>query len=76
MENAPPGTATRLVGLLERAGLPTALPDGEAQRSAHLRAIAVDKKLVGERVAFIVLREIGRAERIQLTPEEILAGAE
>ena len=73
---APAGTAARLVGLLERAGLPTALPDPDAQRGAYLRGIAVDKKLAGGRVAFVVLREIGRAERLQLTPEEILAGAE
>jgi 3-dehydroquinate synthetase len=64
------------VGLLERAGLPTALPDTDAQRGAYLRGIAVDKKLIGERVGFVVLREIGRAERVQLTPEEILPEAE
>ena len=73
---APAGTATRLVDLLARAGLPTALPELEMQRDAYLRGIAVDKKLAGERVAFVVLREIGRAEQTRLAPEEILAGAE
>ena len=73
---APAGTAARLVALLERAGLPTALPDAEAQRTTYLRALAVDKKLAGERLAFVVLREIGRAERVELSAQEILAGAE
>lgn len=73
---APAGTCARLTDLLRRAGLPTELPDPEAQRGTYLRAIGVDKKLTGERVAFVVLHEIGRAERLELTPEEILAGAE
>jgi 3-dehydroquinate synthase len=73
---APAGTAARLVSLLERAGLPTALPDPETQRGAYARGISVDKKLAGERVGFVVLREIGRAELVALTVEEILAGAE
>ncbi len=70
------GTAERLVGLLTRAGLPTVRPDPEVQRSAYLRAISVDKKLAGGRIGFVALREIGRAERIELSPEEILAGAQ
>ncbi len=73
---APAGTATRLVALLKRAGLPTELPDLEAQRGAYVRGMAVDKKLAGERLGFIALREIGRAERVELSVEEILAGAE
>jgi 3-dehydroquinate synthase len=73
---APAGTAPRLMALLERAGLPTEPPDLEAQRGAYVRAIAVDKKLAGKRVGFIALREIGRAERVELELEEILAGAE
>ncbi len=73
---APDGVSARLVALLERAGLPTTVPDLAAQRGAYLRAIAVDKKLTGERVTFVALREIGRAEPVSLTPEEILAGAE
>jgi 3-dehydroquinate synthase len=73
---APAGTATRLVALLKRAGLPTELPDLEAQRGAYVRGMAVDKKLAGERLGFVALREIGRAELVPLTVEEILAGAE
>lgn len=73
---APAGTAARLVALLMRAGLPTEVPDPETQRNAYLRAISVDKKLADGRVGFIALREIGRAERVDLLPEEILAGTE
>jgi len=46
------------------------------QRGAYARGISVDKKLAGERVGFVALREIGRAELVSLTVEEILAGAE
>ena len=70
----PRGTGQRLRTLLERAGLPTDLPDSLADREAYLRAIAVDKKKRGDRVGFVVLREIGRAEVTRLTPDEILAG--
>jgi len=73
---APAGVAARVSSLLERAGLPTEVPDLDAQRGAYLRAISVDKKVAGERVAFVALREIGRAELVELAPEEILAGAE
>ncbi len=72
----PAGTAARLVALLERAGLPTAEPDSETQRGVHVRGLAVDKKLAGGRVGLIALREIGRAELVSLTVEEILAGTE
>jgi 3-dehydroquinate synthase len=62
----------RVVALLERAGLKTTAPDWSGQKQAYLRAIAVDKKVAGGRVGFVVLRELGRAEVVQLTPQEIL----
>ncbi len=66
---APSGTADRLCALLERAGLPTELPD--FPRSAYLRALAVDKKKRDDHVHFVVLRAIGRAETRPLKLAEI-----
>ncbi len=67
---AQPGSAVRLVGLLARAGLPTDLPP--FPRRAYLEALAVDKKRRDERIRFIALKAIGRAEAVALMPEEIL----
>jgi 3-dehydroquinate synthase len=67
---AAPGTAARLSRLLERAGLPTTLPD--FPRRAYLDAIAADKKKTDARIRFVALRAIGAAETVPLLPEEIL----
>ncbi len=67
---APEGTRERLEALLDRIGLPTALPRFE--RRAYLRAISVDKKKRDARIHFVALRGIGRAETVPLKPEEIL----
>jgi 3-dehydroquinate synthase len=67
---AAPGSAVRLVALLARAGLPTELPP--FSRRAYLGAIAADKKKTDERIRFVALRAIGRAETVPLRPEEIL----
>ena len=67
---APSGTAVRLASLLERLGLPVELPD--RPRSAYLAALKVDKKRRDARIHYIVLRGIGRAEAVPLTPAEIL----
>jgi 3-dehydroquinate synthase len=68
----PAGTLARLAALLRRAGLPTTPPDWRAQRDAYLRAISVDKKVRDEKLGFVVLRELGRAEVVKLAPAEIL----
>lgn len=65
----------RLARLLQRIGLPTEAPDWDEQRDAYLRAISVDKKSRGGSLGFVVLRELGRAEQVQLSPEDVLAGA-
>jgi 3-dehydroquinate synthase len=70
LELAPAGSAERLVRLLERAGLPSALP--ELPRRAYLSALLVDKKKRDARIRYVVLRRIGRAETLPLTPAEIL----
>jgi 3-dehydroquinate synthetase len=55
--------------LLERLGLPTALP--EHPRRAYLAALSVDKKKGDARIQFVALRAIGRAETVPLLPREI-----
>ena len=67
---APAGTADRLEDLLARLQLPTEIP--RYDRKAHIAAIQVDKKRVGAKVHYIVLRRIGRADTVELTPAEIL----
>jgi 3-dehydroquinate synthase len=67
---SPQGTRDRLVALLERIGLATALPD--FPRRAYLSAISVDKKKRDARIRFVALCGIGRAETVPLLPEEIL----
>jgi 3-dehydroquinate synthase len=67
---APGGTADRIEALLARAGLPTQPPP--LPRRAYLSALRVDKKRRDAHVRFVVLREIGRAETVPLTPAEIL----
>lgn len=69
--HAPAGVASRLTSLLERAGLPTQLPD-HPQR-AYLEALAVDKKRREARIHFVVLTGLGSARTVPLTPREILA---
>jgi 3-dehydroquinate synthase len=71
----PPGSAARIEQLLGRLGLPVEPPDWREGRDAYLRAISVDKKVRAEKVGFVVLREIGRVEVLQLRPDEILEGA-
>lgn len=68
--HAPAGTADRLSAVLRRAGLPTELPD--YPRRAYLSALRVDKKRTDTHVRFVVLRGIGRADTVPLTPAEIL----
>jgi 3-dehydroquinate synthase len=71
----PAGTSRRVCALLARAGLPARPPDVRADRAAYLRALAVDKKVRDEKVAFVVLRELGRAELVRLSLDEVLPEA-
>lgn len=71
---AAPGSAVRLVAMLARAGLPTELP--AFSRRAYLDALSADKKKRDERIRFVALRAIGRAETVPLLPEEILPPGE
>ena len=66
---APPGTHQRLESLLRKASLPTELP--EFSREAYLSGLNVDKKKVDRQIRFVVLRGIGAAQTVKLTPREV-----
>jgi 3-dehydroquinate synthase len=65
-------TATRLVGLLKRAGLPTDIPPGLTPAALAL-AMRSDKKSVGRRIRFVCLEDIGRTAFVELSGEEIVS---
>jgi 3-dehydroquinate synthase len=54
----------RLIGLLQRCGLPTAAPDG-TDATRLLEFMRLDKKNVSGRLRLILWRGIGRAEIVQ-----------
>jgi 3-dehydroquinate synthase len=70
---SPPGTAERIESLAARFGLPTELPP--FPRNAYISALRVDKKMRDSRIQYVVLRGIGRAETVRLTPAEIAPAA-
>lgn len=67
---APAGTEDRLAELLGRFRLPTELP--LLPRKAYLDALRVDKKSRDSRIRYIVLRRIGQADALELSPAQIL----
>ncbi len=67
--HAPAGTADRIEAVLHRLGLETELPG--FPRSAYLEALRVDKKRKEAHIRFVVLRRIGAAETVPLTPAEV-----
>lgn len=69
LDLAPAGTADRVEALLARLELETALPG--FPRSAYLKALRVDKKRKDAHIRFVVLRRIGAAETVPLTPAEV-----
>ena len=70
----PPSVPARIIALLERAGLPTALPKELIGKQLAL-AIETDKKVAGGKVKFVVIEDIGRARFEYLSGEEVLAHA-
>jgi 3-dehydroquinate synthase len=70
-----PEVTARLQRLLERLGLPTAVPDWSGQRDAYLRAISVDKKVRDGAIGMVLLEAIGRATVRPVEPERMLTGA-
>jgi 3-dehydroquinate synthase len=73
LDLSPPGTAERIESLAARFGLPTELPP--FPRSAYISALRVDKKMRDSRIQYVVLRGIGRAETVRLTPAAIAPSA-
>jgi len=70
LDFAPEGTADRIEALCQGIGLPTVLPSFD--RKAYLEILRVDKKRRESRIRYIVLRGIGHAEPVELTPAQIL----
>ena len=69
LELAPGGTAERLQAVVERLGIEPELPP--FPRRAYLSAIRVDKKRTEAHIRFVVLRRIGAADTVPLTPSEV-----
>lgn len=67
---APAGTCDRLTALIERAELPTRIPD--RPRRAYLTAIRVDKKKEGGKIHFVVSKGIGSAGTTLIDPSELI----
>jgi len=70
---SPAGTAERIGRLTARFGLPVELPNHP--RNAYLDALRVDKKMADSKIRFVVLRGIGRAETVPLSPREVLGAS-
>jgi 3-dehydroquinate synthase len=70
-----PAVAERIEALLRRAGLPTELPQELVTPNLAL-AVGADKKVVGGKVRFVVIEEIGRVRFEMLSGEEVLAHAQ
>jgi 3-dehydroquinate synthase len=62
----------RLVRLIERAGLPAAIP-ASARSAEFVRALRLDKKRTEDAVEFVLLDRLGHAVTRKLSFEEILA---
>ncbi|RMG14515.1 MAG: 3-dehydroquinate synthase, partial [Deltaproteobacteria bacterium] len=63
------GFPERVAALLEGFGLPTVPPAGILNRAVD--RVLMDKKAAGRRVAFVVPREQGGCEIVDLEPEEL-----
>ena len=63
--------AARLQRLIERAGLPSAMPTGWRSEE-FLRALNLDKKRTGSAVEFVLLDRLGHAVTRALSVDEIL----
>ena len=63
----------QIAALAERYGLPTRIP---CPMAAYRSAIGLDKKGVGGGISVILLRELGQAEPVPMTKEELLGRIE
>jgi 3-dehydroquinate synthase len=63
LERAPSADAERLAAMLERFGLPTAIPDG-TDTEALIALMLLDKKNLSGRLRLILWRGVGKAEMV------------
>jgi 3-dehydroquinate synthase len=63
---------SRLVRLIDRAGLPTVLPS-DARSASFVAALRLDKKRARDAVEFVLLERLGKAATKPLTFPEILS---
>ncbi|HUO03634.1 MAG TPA: 3-dehydroquinate synthase [Candidatus Binataceae bacterium] len=68
----PAAAAERLTHLIERAGLPTAMPTGW-RNPEFFRALGLDKKRTGGTIEFVLIDRLGHALTKALTQDEIAA---
>ena len=64
--------ASRLQRLIERAGLPTAMPDGW-RNDDFLRALGLDKKRAAGAIEFVLLDRLGHYLTKSLSPDDIVS---
>jgi 3-dehydroquinate synthetase len=69
LQIAPAGTAERIEAIVARLGMEIELPG--FPRRAYLSALRVDKKRTEAHIRFVVLRRIGAADTVSLTPSEV-----
>ncbi len=67
----PPGTAKRLVALLDAYGLPSALPQGLSPEQLA-ETMALDKKAEGRTVRAVLLNRIGACDVFPMTARELV----
>ena len=66
----PPGTKEQIRGLLERFGLPAAIP---CPWDTMVEAVGLDKKRTGDSIRLIVLEKLGHAVPRRMKKDELLA---
>ena len=64
--------ASRLQRLIERAGLPTAMPDGW-QSENFMRALGLDKKRAAGAIEFVLIARLGQSMTKSLSVDDILS---
>ena len=65
----PEGTEQEIAGILRQFGLPTAIA---VKPEDFSQTLSNDKKSDGDRISFVVLRELGRAETVALEKTKLL----
>ena len=65
----PEGTEQKITAILRQFGLPTAIA---AKPEDFSQTLSKDKKSDGDRISFVVLRELGRAETVALEKKKLL----